>query len=298
MIILKKLNSQNMNEFKDIYVKSRVDENYDKDFFKVYDEENFVIRFLLKKFLKLFYYNNKIIGFMWYETPIDINIRIWALYIENKYIDLLDENLLSTFDNSILVYETIDNNRNMHTLQNLGFKKVRPTVFMELSLTNYNRDMYILNSDYEYTKKNKTKEFIKFKTFSIGEDEKIRCNLQNDIFSEWNRVPLTVEDIYNDLNQDYYINDLSIFIEVNNRRVGYGQIVFNRDIYTVVNFGIINEYRGKGYGRELLNKLIILSKEKRIKNLYIRVDESNIKARNLYEYCGFTEKYMVSRWDR
>lgn len=298
MISLQKLTSHNMDEFKRVYSESRMNENYDKDFFKLYDEQNFVVKFLFKKFLRLFSYNNKIIGFMWYETPIDINIRVWALYIEDKYIDLLDDKLLSNFNNSILSYETIDSNRNFLTLNNLGFKKIRPTVFMDLRLNTYNKNISILNKADIINTICGNNNFVTFKTFKLGEDELNRCTVQNDIFLEWNRVPLTIEDIYNDLNQDYYINDLAIFIEVNNKIIGYGQIVFNREIYTVVNFGIIKEYRGKGYGKLLLNKLIMISREKGIETLYIRVDESNIKARNLYEYAGFKEKYMISRWDR
>lgn len=295
MISLQKLTSQNMDEFKKVYAKSRLSENYDRDFFKLYDEQNFVVKFIFKRFLRLFTYNNGVIGFMWYETPIDINIRIWALYIENRYVSLLNESLLKSFNNSVLSYEAIDSNRNIYTLQNLGFKMVRPTVFMELQISNYNKDSYLLNEGYRI---NNTSEIIVFRTFKIGADENLRCKIQNDIFSDWNRIALTIEDVYNDLNQEYYINDLAIFIEVNNMIIGYGQIVFNRDVYTVVNFGIISEYRGRGYGKLLLNKLIILSKQRGMKNLYIRVDENNTKARNLYEWAGFEENCMISRWDR
>ena len=236
MISLKKLTSQNLDEFKKVYSQSRLSENYDRDFFKLYDEQNFVVKFIFKRFLKLFTYNNDIIGFMWYETPMDINIRIWALYIDNRYLSLLNENLLKSFNNSLLSYEAVDSNRNIETLQNLGFKMVRPTVFMKLQISNYNKDSYLLK--YENGKDN-TSKIITFRTFKIGEDEEIRCKIQNDIFSDYSRIPLTIEDVYSDLNQDYYINDLAIFIEVNNIIIGYGQIVFNRDIYTVVNFGII-----------------------------------------------------------
>lgn len=287
MISLQKLTSQNMDDFKKVYAKSRVSENYDRDFFKLYKEQNFVVKFLFKRFLRLFVYNNNnIIGFMWYETPIDVNVRIWALYVDTKYMQLLTEGLLEQFNNNFLSYEAIDNNINSIILKKLGFKRVRPTVFMELETISYNN--YNYKSDYNIT----------FRNFKIGEDERLRCNIQNDIFTDFTRTPLTIDDVYSDLNQDYYINDFAIFIEVNNITIGYGQIIFNRDMYTVVNFGIVSKYRGCGYGKLLLNKLINLSKEKDIKNLYIRVDENNVKARNLYEAAGFKEKNIISKWDR
>lgn len=282
-----------MDEFKRIYSKSKIVKNYDRDFFKLYDEQNFVVKFLFKRFLRLFVYNNTVIGFMWYETPIDINVRIWALYIDDKYIDLLNDNILSSFNTSTLSYEAVDSNKNNYMLNKLGFRRVRPTVFMDLEIDNYQK---IIN--YPVYINNLNSSVITFKTFKLGADEKLRCNIQNDIFSDWNRIPLTIDDVYNDINQDYYINDLAIFIAVNNTIIGYGQIVFSRDVHTVVNFGIINEYRGHGYAKLLLDKLINSSKERFIKKLYIRVDEGNLKARNLYEWAGFKEKYMISRWDR
>lgn len=293
MISLQKLTSQNMDGFKIIYMKSRIYENYDRDFFKLYNEQNFVVKFLFKKFLRLFVDNDEIIGFMWYETPIDLNIRVWALYIEDKYINMLNEVVLRSFNNSVLSYESIDNNRNICTLNSLGFRRVRPTVFMKLEIGNYNKLLCGENKDII-----NAKEVIRFRSFRMGEDEELRCKIQNNIFTEGNRVPLTIEDVYNDLNQDYYINDLAIFININNVTIGYGQIIFNRDMYTVVNFGIIDSYRGKGYGKLLLNKLINISNRRGIKLLHIRVDENNINARKLYELAGFEEKCIISRWDR
>ncbi|MGL5085244.1 MAG: GNAT family N-acetyltransferase [Clostridium sp.] len=292
MILLQKLTSQNMNEFKKIYYKSRISESYDRDFFKLYEEQNFIVKFLFKRFLRLFTYNSNIIGFMWYETPADTNIRIWALYIDTSYINLLTSSTLNSFNNSVLSYEAIDSTKNFSIMKNLGFKVVRPTIFMNLSLSDYH-----ISNIKQYAQNNYT-ESVTFKTFEINNDEKLRCKIQNEIFSDWNRTPLSVEDVYSDISQDYYINDLSLFINVNNKTIGYGQIVFSREMFTVVNFGIVQEYRGRGYGRMLLNKLILLSKERDIKKLHIRVDENNIKARELYEWAGFAEKYMILKWDR
>ena len=49
---------------------------------------------------------------------------------------------------------------------------------------------------------------ISIRKLSTGKDEYIRCIVQNDIFEELDRKPLTIEDIYADISQDYYIEDL------------------------------------------------------------------------------------------
>lgn len=292
MISLQKLTSQNMDEFKNIYNESRLSESYDRDFFKLYEEQNFIVKFLFKRFLRLFAYNGYVIGFMWYETPIDTNIRIWALYIDSNYIKLLTSDTLNSFNNSTLSYEVMECPKNHSIMINLGFKVSRPTILMNLNLADYTQN----NLHPSFNSYNNS--IVSFKPFKINSDEGIRCKIQNEIFLDWNRTPLTVDDVYSDISQDYYINELSLFIEVNNIIIGYGQIVYSRNMHTVVNFGIIEEYRGRGYGRLLLKKLISLSKERCIKKLYIRVDENNIKARKLYEWGGFTEKYKITKWER
>ena len=107
----------------------------------------------------------------------------------------------------------------------------------------------------------------------LKKDEELRCKLQNSIFSASTRIPLEVEDIENDIEQDYYIEDLSLFIKINNIAIGYGQIIYNRDMYTVVNFGILKEFRNYGFGKILLNHLIETAKNMNIYDLYIRVEE-------------------------
>ncbi|NLK96124.1 MAG: GNAT family N-acetyltransferase, partial [Clostridiales bacterium] len=127
-------------------------------------------------------------------------------------------------------------------------------------------------------------------------DVKIRCFIQNSVFRDNNRIPLTTADIEFDENQDYFIDDLCLFISVDNKVIGYGQIIYNKGIYTVVNLGIIKKYRGKGYGRDLLNALIILAERKGIRDLFIRVELNNHKAERLYESCGFNEVGYISNW--
>ncbi|GAB6170259.1 GNAT family N-acetyltransferase [Clostridium carnis] len=303
--MLEKLTLNTMDEFKDIYNKSLRNESYDKDFFKLYDSQNFIIKYLYRKFLRLIKINNIVVGYIWYDAPIDKNIRIWALYIDYSIINDIDEDTLNSLDNSILSYEAFETNQSNIILKKLGFKPVRNTILMELNLNEYNfdnkiRDIY-LNSikriSEEFNMK-MSKPTFHSRYFLNNKDESLRCSLQNEIFTEWNRKPLTIDDVYNDINQEYYLDNMSLFGMINNIYIGYGQVIYNRDMFTVVNFGIIEKYRGYGIGKLLLNDLILLCKKKGLSKLYIRVDEDNLSAKKLYRFMGFKDKSKVIKWER
>jgi ribosomal protein S18 acetylase RimI-like enzyme len=303
--MLEKLTLNNMESFKVLYNKSLQKVSYDKDFFKCYDNKNFIIKFLFRKFMRIIKVNDKNIGYIWYETPIDKFTRVWALYLDLDCIDLINESTLSYFNDKILSYEAVDNLENALILNKLGFKKIRYTILMEMNIENYSNKERIYET---YKKMNNNinvhqkinSDRISFSTrkLIVGKDEELRCKIQNEIFGEWNRRPLTVEDIYTDMTQDYFLKDLCIFGMINDSYIGYGQIIFNREMFTIVNFGVINEFREMGLGKLLLNDIILYAKDAGIKDLYIRVDCNNINAINLYKWSGFKEKYKVVVWER
>lgn len=311
MVLLERLSSNNFENFKTLNLERFSKENYDKNFFEYYENEKFFLKIFLKKFVKLFIYNKKVIGYIWYEVPVEIPVRVWSLYVKEEYLDLLSPNILNNFNNTILSYETCDDKTNNEMLSKLGFKKVKPSILMSMNLEDYNKTQEInnlisslknninllktINLLYNYNIKEVK---ISIEKVILNRDEELRCKLQNSIFSASTRVPLEVEDIENDIEQDYYIKDLSLFIKVNNIAIGYGQIIYNRDMYTVVNFGILKEFRHYGFGKILLNHLIQSAKNKNIYDLYIRVEETNYNALKLYNWIGFTPKSIINRWER
>lgn len=72
------------------------------------------------------------------------------------------------------------------------------------------------------------------------------------------------------------------------KSVGY--ILYNLVMYhskyefTIVSLGILKEYRGKGYGKKLLQYVVDLFPEK---NIALNVRATNITAQNLYKSVGF-----------
>ena len=304
MVMLEKLTLSNMDSFKEMYKKNFQKVSYNKDFFRCYDNQNFLIKFLYRKFIRLIKINGNYIGYIWYEGTEGKYIKVWALYIDINYRDLIDNFTLSYFDNKILSYEAMDTIENSIILTKMRFVKENYTLLLNMDITKYYNNEFIIN------KFNNEKDILKHKlkindniSFSIrkleiGKDERLRCEIQNNIFSQGNRRPLTVDDIYADMTQDYFLKDLCFFGMINNEYIGYGQIIFNRNMYTIVNFGIVKKYRGMGLSKILLNGIINEARNYGIEKLYIRVDSDNLKAINLYRWIGFKDINRVIIWER
>lgn len=311
MVLLERLSSNNFENFKTLNIERFSKENYDKNFFEYYENEKFFLKIFLKKFVKLFIYRKEVIGYIWYEIPVEMPVRVWSLYIKPEYIDLLSPEILKSFNNTILSYETCNDEDTNRMLINLGFKKVKPSLLMNIELSNYNKaaqvallknslehNSNVINSLNNLYNGNIRNINITTEKVLLDRDEELRCKIQNSVFSATTRIPLEVEDIQNDIEQDYYMEDLSLFIKLNNIAIGYGQIIFNRDMYTVVNFGILKEFRGYGFGKILLNELINAAKKMQINELFIRVEENNYSALKLYNWIGFKSKSIINKWER
>jgi ribosomal protein S18 acetylase RimI-like enzyme len=96
---------------------------------------------------------------------------------------------------------------------------------------------------------------------------------------------------YNKRNISIIENHLITIIglDINLLSIAYGHIDYcsNENIYWL-GICILEEYKGKGYGNDIMNKLIEKFKEKNISNkLYLTVDKDNQKAINLYKKFNF-----------
>lgn len=57
----------------------------------------------------------------------------------------------------------------------------------------------------------------------------------------------------------------------------------------IYGFGILPDFRGKGYGREALSIALDILKKKQLDNIFLEVATENKNALGLYESCGFEE---------
>ncbi len=283
MITVEKLSLFNIETFRKLYNKKYRSYICDKDFFTIYDEESFIVRYLLRKQVRLFKLKDKYIGYIWYdESKVeDYAKNIYSIYILDDYIDMVDNSFLDFIKYGTLKLDIIENINTKKLMDNLGFSILTKTCLMKLK---------------KYPDLIEFDENLCFKHFVRNCDEKLRCDIQNSIFFDKNRIPLHTEDVYEEEEQDYYINDFSVFLGLNDKYIGYGQIILSNGLYTIVNFGIIEEYRCRGYGQVLLNYLIKLCRINKIDDVYIRVEKNNYKAVALYKKVGFRECTSYDTW--
>jgi ribosomal protein S18 acetylase RimI-like enzyme len=146
--------------------------------------------------------------------------------------------------------------------------------------------------NFEHIDKN---EDIFFRHFIEGEDEELRCKIQNSVFYDKNRVPLCASDITDEEIEDYYITNFGVFLCKNDgQAIGYGQVIYSNGEYTIVNLGILKQYRQRGYGEMLIKYLIQLCYNNSIKHVYIKVERENVNAVSLYKKVGFKEDNPIT----
>lgn len=129
---------------------------------------------------------------------------------------------------------------------------------------------------------------IGFRRFRLGMDERLLANMENNFF-KYGKV-MTEELIKERFDKSTTLNDLAIFICINNIPVGFGQVIYTDDGYMLGSVGIIDKYRGCGLGKLLVSYIVRASIEYGVRNLHLYVRLTNRKARKMYSSLGFKHK--------
>lgn len=118
-------------------------------------------------------------------------------------------------------------------------------------------------------------EWIHITSSNIDQLEQQIPYLSNSTFRYFKTRPITV------------INNhvITVLMKVNGDVVGYGHIDYDHNYW--VGLCVKPEYRNCGYGKQLLQYLIIVAKIKQIPQLHLTVDKSNGVAYNMYLKHGF-----------
>jgi ribosomal protein S18 acetylase RimI-like enzyme len=256
-----------------------------EDFEEYYSCINLTKKLLVHRRVKLLKYNNKIIGYIWLSKEGKKSFSIDSMYVEgDKYLTERYALLLDSIrTKSMLLYNCERNQINYTVLSQLGFIKKQGTFKMYAKIT---LPKILYNS-----------ADILFEQFQKGKHEEIRCTIQNEVFKNDTRIPLTKDDMYYDQLQSYYYEKGSILLKKGNLYIGYGQIIFNNDIPTIVNVGISEGYRGKGYGRALMYHLFRVLLEQGIEEVNLKASTNNHSALKLYKSLGFNVKNETNLWE-
>lgn len=268
------LNKTNLSNFEKLNSKRADFNSLNLDFFDTYNEANILKKMFYRKYVRILKKESKTIGYIWVKPLFKGLYKIQSIYLDKDYIT--KDNMLRLIGNKhkdyILYYK--GEVSILNTLKDIGFRFRNKTLLLSINLKN---------------KFNESREGISYKRVILGKDEDLRCEIQNKIFNNKNRIPLTIDDIYYDELQKYYYNEGALFIQLDNRVIGYGQIIIDNKKPYIVNFGILDEYKGKGFGRIFLHHLLNLIIDEGFPFCLIKVDKENIKAVNLYKSTGFEE---------
>lgn len=281
------VNTSNINYIASINNRSKDFNLLNKNFISEYNTKKVLGKLALRRKCILIKKDNKFIGFIWVSSFRESICFVNELYIEDDMIEGNLPNIINLFSKySTVNYTSIKNRSSDLAISSLGFSKSRAITTLILDKACYKF----------HGRVNTNKATIEF--YKEGKDELIRCKIQNDIFRSPNRKDLVLQDILADEVQGYYIRKGALFIKKDDIYVGYGQIIWDKGYITIVNLGIIPEYRGQGFGQILLNEIINLSiimfpHEKEIK---IDVFDNNIAAIALYLKLGFKEKLTINYW--
>lgn len=273
MVHYEKLSNKNFSSLESLVNEFFLINKYRLNIISIYNGLNFFKKLLYKNKIIMILVDSKYVGYVYFERFSIDTIFINDLYIKDEFLEIVNLNSIKILKDKVLFYQTFEDDLTRKILINNKFTKSETTMLLK----------YDLNTKIKI----KHDKNISFRQFRIDKDEKLRCEIQNDIFNYNGREPINIRDIMYEEKQDYYRSDRCVFILLDNKEIGYAQIIYNKGMYMLVNFGILEEYRGLGYGEILLEYMINLAYDIKLSQLYIRVNDSNYKALNLYKKIGF-----------
>ena len=97
--------------------------------------------------------------------------------------------------------------------------------------------------------------------------------------------PWTAGNFKDSINSGY----TCLVLEIDNALVGYAILMMVLDEAHLLNISVAPSWKGKGWGRYLLNHMMQIGREKGGLNMFLEVRPSNVSAITLYESIGFNE---------
>lgn len=90
------------------------------------------------------------------------------------------------------------------------------------------------------------------------------------------------------------LHESTHMVELDGNIIGKINIEYGEESAFICGFGILPDFRGKGYGKAALKEALYLISEKDICTVELDVECKNSTALNLYKDCGFEEKSIMN----
>ena len=114
------------------------------------------------------------------------------------------------------------------------------------------------------------------------------------IEEESNPVPWTIKNFKDCIEKGYY----SLVLKENNKVIGFAILSVSTEESHLLNIGLTTLKRGRGLGRELLEKMIMAAEVMGSKKIFLEVRISNVIAIDLYKASGFKEVGLRKKYYR
>ncbi|HEY5563360.1 MAG TPA: GNAT family N-acetyltransferase [Clostridiaceae bacterium] len=103
-----------------------------------------------------------------------------------------------------------------------------------------------------------------------------------------------LEDSENYPEIEEILNEITYMVELKGETIGKIKVDYSDKSSFIHAFGILPDFRGKGYGRAALKETLRLINGKNIYDVELDVECKNNAALNLYKACGFEEKSIMN----
>ena len=104
------------------------------------------------------------------------------------------------------------------------------------------------------------------------------------IEEESNPVPWTIKNFKDCIEKGYY----SLVLKEDNKVIGFAILSVSTEESHLLNIGLTSLKRGRGLGRELLEKMIMAAEVMGSKKIFLEVRISNVIAIDLYKASGLS----------
>ena len=289
MVLSEQLKTKDLQTFKNQLLDYKLFNELNENLYDMYSRSSLFNKIQYRAGSRVITYQSKPVMIIWSETR-SFNVKIRSIIplidIEqlkniplDSVMEVFRDSLPQHLDIHQFEYVVIRNKMNDQILKLLDFEMRRGIKRMHLDMAD------IIAPENAVT----------LKKFKI-EDIKARVDIQNRIFDNKYRLPINSADILIEISKKSYIPELSFFYLYGNQYIGYGQINRSENLFFLVNFGIIPEFRDKKLSKDFLLNLLEKGRSYGIKELYLDVNEQNIKAVGLYNSVGFRDEYNNCSW--
>lgn len=134
----------------------------------------------------------------------------------------------------------------------------------------------------------------RFNSTHTGLDVSVSNQLEEqwlDRFLAFNGYDFAKKEGFRNIMKNSALEAAFLDFRVDGQAAGCGLGVIEGELIGLFDIVVAPEYKGKGYGKQLVESLIDYGKQKACRTAYLQVMTNNPVAMGLYEKIGFTEQY-------